>query len=479
MELHRWKSATVDVGLRAEMKPYLWGVEDQVKRLETELEWMQNFLDNAGNGTIHLQAAEIEMAHDADNVLYACILEDGWMLHETRSSIEKIIERSNDLVRRLSAYCRKESWGGGEGPSSSTEFQEQRRKFPHNVDDEIVGRGDDIEKLVPVVVDEKSQCRVVSICGMGGLGKTTLALDFLDEEDSRGSDEELSTKLFNFLQENKCLVILDDIWKTETWDILKPAFPIERNSKTKILLTSRNEDMASGRMEQLRHLYLPYECDDKTKLKLGTLINLLTLVNFNTENCYAENLINLENIRKLKIQGPFKIEHFNVEDFNMNPSIIEGKYLQSLSICSDEMDQRRFRHLFSSFVNIYPMPTLEKLPKLRVLELHQTTLERLPPNLISCSAQGLPKLESLSLVNLFNLFKWKVDNGAMPCLRRLEIEFCKKLKRLPNGLRFITTLQELKIVSMPKEFKDKVVQGEQDFHQVQHVPSVIFQDREE
>ncbi|XP_039033326.1 putative disease resistance protein At1g50180 [Hibiscus syriacus] len=370
---------------------------------------MQNFLDNAGNGTIHLQAAEIrEMAHDADNVLeifalkigskrrpgftngikrYACILEDGWMLHETRSSIEKIIERSNDLVRRLSAYCRKESWGGGEGPSSSTEFQEQRRKFSHNVDDEIAGRGDDIEKLVPVVVDEKSECRDVSICGMGGLGKTTLAikiykqskimghftrrdiiaekilnspsiidpfttppapscslccfesvgvilgprqrqrvgrwvygsgehthcsdwsdwmgklllqtpllcaqvmevtgwrryycrligfvlrtgseglqsqLDFLDKEDGRRSDEELSKKLFNFLQENKCLVILDDIWKTETWDIIKPAFPIQRNSKTMILLTSRNEDMASG--ESYLHVF---QClDDVESWKL-------------------------------------------------------------------------------------------------------------------------------------------------------------------------------------------------------------------
>ena len=57
------------------------------------------------------------------------------------------------------------------------------------------------------------------------------------------------------------------------------------------------------KMEQLRHLFLPEECDRETKLKLGTLRNLQTLVNFNTKNCYLEDILNLIKLRELMICG--------------------------------------------------------------------------------------------------------------------------------------------------------------------------------
>ncbi|KAH1084042.1 hypothetical protein J1N35_023803 [Gossypium stocksii] len=43
---------------------------------------------------------------------------------------------------------------------------------------------------------------------------------------------------------------------------------------------------------------------------------------------------------------------------------------------------------------------------------------------------------------LYYLEEWKVDEGAMPSLQRLEICGCLDLKMLPEGLRFIKTLQE-------------------------------------
>ncbi|XVE80082.1 hypothetical protein DITRI_Ditri14bG0110900 [Diplodiscus trichospermus] len=63
----------------------------------------------------------------------------------------------------------------------------------------------------------------------------------------------------------------------------------------------------------------------------------------------------------------------------------------------------------------------------------------------------------------------------MPALRHLRIHGCSRLKKLPEGLRSITTLQELEIEGMPKAFKDKVVKGGEDFYKVQQVPSIIFQ----
>ncbi|TYG47629.1 hypothetical protein E1A91_D11G343900v1 [Gossypium mustelinum] len=114
------------------------------------------------------------------------------------------------------------------------------------------------------------------------------------------------------------------------------------------------------------------------------------------------------------------------------------------------------------------MPTLEKLPNLRVLEFEGIFKGKE----MFCSAQGFPRLESLSLWSLHNLEEWKVDEGAMPS--RLEIGKCGNLKMLPERLRFITTLKELKIESMPKAFKDEVKERGKYFYKVKYVPRIMF-----
>ncbi|KAG8479535.1 hypothetical protein CXB51_029169 [Gossypium anomalum] len=258
------------------------------------------------------------------------------------------------------------------------------------------------------------------------------------------------------------------------------------------------------RMEQLRHLYLPLYCKSRTKLKLGTLRKLLTLVNFNTKNCYLKDLINMTNLRELVINGPFNIQNFN-EEWGENPPIIGSKYFHSLFILTHSIDPRYLAHLLLSCTSICklslhaqisklpedgyfsshlayiqlkwcefeedPMPTLEKLKNLRILEFEGSFKEKK----MSYSARGFPRLESLSLEGVNNLEEWKVVEGAMPSLQRLEIRDCPNLKMLPEGLRFITTLKELKIESMPKAFKDKLEEGGEDFYKVKHVPSIIFQ----
>ncbi|KAE8668849.1 CC-NBS-LRR class disease resistance protein [Hibiscus syriacus] len=190
------------------------------------------------------------------------------------------------------------------------------------------------------------------------------------------------------------------------------------------------------KMKKLRHLYLPLKYNSKTKLKLGTLRNLQTLVNFNTKSCYLKDLMNVTNLRELAIKGPFEIEDFNVEELEKNPPVIEGKYLYSLSIIDrgGRIDMRQLNHLLSSCISLCklcldvkinelpkynhlssnlayiklsyykvdddPMPTLEKLPNLRILKLLNVALRA---NKIVYSAQGSPKLESLRLKQLFNL----------------------------------------------------------------------------
>ncbi|KAH1084036.1 hypothetical protein J1N35_023797 [Gossypium stocksii] len=216
---------------------YLWGVEEQVDRLQTELKWMQSSLmvaetKQSTDERIRLWVAEIrELAYDAEDVIEefafkigsknkgglpicikrsGCCLKKGWVLHETRSKIEKIIERINDLVRRLQAYGVKELKGRGEESSSSTERRESRRTYPHIMDDNIVGLVDDTEGLVKVLTNE-SGCKVVTIWGMGGLGKTTLAKKIYHHRQVVDYFDHLDFVCFSTMPEKKRLGI-HSIW---------------------------------------------------------------------------------------------------------------------------------------------------------------------------------------------------------------------------------------------------------------------------
>ncbi|OMP00955.1 Disease resistance protein [Corchorus olitorius] len=137
-------------------------------------------------------------------------------------------------------------------------------------------------------------------------------------------------------------------------------------------------------------------------------------------------------------------------------------------------------HLSESLAHLYltgseldedPMPTLEKLPSLKLLELKKAFTGKE----ICCSAQGFPQLETLMLIANSDLEEWRVDEGAMPKLHHLEIVDCRRMKTLPVGLKIIKTLREVKIEKMPKAFKDGLVEGGEDFYKVKHISSVIFQ----
>ncbi|KAH0923629.1 hypothetical protein HID58_023647, partial [Brassica napus] len=115
-----------------------------------------------------------------------------------------------------------------------------------------------------------------------------------------------------------------------------------------------------------------------------------------------------------------------------------------------------------------PLPILEKLLHLKSVILF---FDAFAGRKMVCSKGGFPQLHKLDLVVLKELEEWEIEEGSMPCLRTLHIKYCDKLKEIPEGLKYIISLKELKISGMNNEWKGKLESGGESYYKVQHIPS--------
>ncbi|XP_060967015.1 putative disease resistance protein At1g50180 [Cannabis sativa] len=258
-------------------------------------------------------------------------------------------------------------------------------------------------------------------------------------------------------------------------------------------------------LEQLRHLYLITV--DGNGIEFGNFLrstksrNLQTLVGIRTKDLLLSDILQQESLKKLRICVDGNFETFlhnpqtltftrllslkvdsliGVTAIDIIPLILSCPHIYKLTLYSPILRLPEVNQFSPNLIKLQlrflqlkddPMPTLKKLPQLRVLVIAYDSFRG---DEMVCSRGGFPRLESLELSTLHNLKEWKVEESALPSLAYLRIEKCRGLRRVPNGVRNIVTLNEIKIHNMPKKFKERMEQGGDDFHKVNHVPSRVF-----
>ncbi|XP_030929470.1 disease resistance protein RPM1-like [Quercus lobata] len=201
-------------------------------------------------------------------------------IQEIKASVQKINERSKRYGFQSTAQ------GSCCGARSISWNNDPRKDSLYLDDADVVGIESSIDELISWLVGGSPHRTVVSVVGMGGLGKTTLTKKVYDNQMVKGyfdyhawisvsqsykiedllrsiikqfcegrkelplsgidaMDEQLLVnKLRDYLPQKRYVVVFDDVWKIEFWDSIKNSLP-NNHVGGRIIITTRNSEVAN------------------------------------------------------------------------------------------------------------------------------------------------------------------------------------------------------------------------------------------
>lgn len=276
---------------------YALDFKDQLEAMKTKLELMTAFISctdkqkTRGEFMQKILPNLRKIIYEADDIMTDCqirdeyrkdgfchrfSLRDFFFIYQTGKDLKHINSRIEKMESSLGVYGRAEQPIIQQGPNNSS-YQIFKYSPEDHEPSEIIGLEKDLEKIKGWILSSNEKLQQISIVGMGGLGKTTIAqkifndremvayfekriwvpvsqnfseervmramLKQLGEDESGIEESHLLHKIQQRLSDKTCLIVMDDVWRMNL-DWWKNLYPTEK--RCFVIITSRNETVVNS-----------------------------------------------------------------------------------------------------------------------------------------------------------------------------------------------------------------------------------------
>ncbi|KAJ3672930.1 hypothetical protein LUZ60_006304 [Juncus effusus] len=242
------------------------------------------------------------------------------------------------------------------------------------------------------------------------------------------------------------------------------------------------------KIKSLEYVYLP--CFSQEVPRNDMTKNLLKLYIGYTQadkkinwKAFSDLLLQQDKLASLTIDLAkcFQVKHVNVT-FSQIPSLVyELKHVRFFKVRGD-MDLKLEPEIHTNlteltvtmaFIDTSTVESLAKLPNLMLLRLGVGVCAS--TNAKFFSSGGFPQLRHLSTEWRHISCGMDVEVGAMPRLITLHINGCFYMDKIPEGLKNLVALKEMRLSDIPKKIERRIANGQgEDWHIIKHIPSIII-----